>query len=734
MNPIYLDFNATTPIAKEVADAMRPYLDQYFGNPSSVHSYGIKTKLAVEKARQQIAKLINCEPSEIVFTSGGTESNNFAIRGIAFANKDKGNHIITSSVEHPAVFEVCKYLEKFGFQITYLPVDEYGMVDPYDVKNAIKDTTILITIMHANNEVGTIQPITEIAKIAKEHGVYIHTDAAQSIGKEIVDVQKMGIDLLSIAGHKLYAPKGIGALYIKNGIKLEKLIYGADHEQNLRAGTENVLEIVGLGEACELANINLDENIIHYKKTRDFLHKLLQEALPQIKLNGHPDQRLANTLSISFPKVEANTLISRLDGVAASAGAACHAESIDVSVVLEAMLIPIDYAMGTIRFSTGRGLDMSDIQKAADEIISTVKTLLPKDDYNQVIDIKETKEIKLTHYTHGLGCACKIQPQNLEKVLQTLPYFYDENVLVGTETSDDATVYRLSDDLALVQTLDFFTPIVDDPYDFGAIAAANALSDIYAMGAKPIFALNIVGFPEDTLPLTVLEQILKGAHDKAKEAGIPVLGGHTIEDPEPKYGMVVSGTIHPDNIIKNEGAKTGDVLILTKPLGTGILSTAIKRGLVDNDLKNEVTVIMSQLNKVAAELMLKYNVHACTDVTGFGLLGHLREMTKASKTNAIIHFDKLPFIRDVKSLAAGGIIPGGTHNNLAFVKQDIDYGNHTRTNQLLLNDAQTSGGLLVAMSQKDAIKYLSDLHKNGINKATIIGEIIEKGTGEIKIK
>jgi len=734
MNPIYLDFNATTPIAKEVADAMRPFLDEYFGNPSSVHEYGIKTKLAVEKARAQIANFINCEPSEIIFTSGGTESNNFAIRGIAFANKDKGNHIITSSVEHPAVFEVCKYLEKFGFNITYLPVDQYGMVNPVDLKNAIREETILVSIMHANNEVGTIQPIKGLAGIAKDYNIFFHTDAAQSLGKIHVDVNDLGIDLLSIAGHKIYAPKGIGALYIKNGVKLEKLIYGADHEQNMRAGTENVLEIVGLGMACELAMETLDKNIEHYKKTRDYLHQLLIEALPDIQLNGHPDKRLPNTLSISFPKVEANTLISRLEGVAASAGAACHAESIDVSAVLEAMAIPLDYAMGTIRFSTGRGLGMTDIKKAADDIIGTVKTLMPKDKEDIKIVTKDTKEIKLTHYTHGLGCACKIQPQNLEKVLKNLPAFFDSNVMVGTETSDDATVYKLTDNLALVQTLDFFTPIVDDPYDFGAIAAANALSDIYAMGAKPIFALNIVGFPEDTLPLEILEKILKGAHDKASEAGIPVLGGHTIEDPEPKYGMVVSGIIHPDKIIKNAGAKPGDVLILTKPLGTGILSTAIKRGLVEDDLKKEVTIIMSKLNKVASEIMLKYNVSACTDVTGFGLLGHLREVTLASKCNADVFFDRIPFIREVKAFATAGIIPGGTYNNLDYVKDDVDYGIRTKTEQLLLNDAQTSGGLLVSLPENDGKQYLEELKQAGIDNPTIIGAFTAKGKGKITIK
>ncbi|HHH52345.1 MAG TPA: selenide, water dikinase SelD, partial [Bacteroidetes bacterium] len=514
----------------------------------------------------------------------------------------------------------------------------------------------------------------------------------------------------------------------------EKLIYGADHEQNMRAGTENVLEIVGLGKACELAMENLDENIKHYKQTRDYLYKLLKESLPNIQLNGHPEKRLPNTLSISFPKVEANTLISRLEGVAASAGAACHAESIDVSAVLEAMAVPLDYAMGTIRFSTGRGLSLADIKTAAEEIISTIKTLMPKEDVEIKIAPKETREVKLTHYTHGLGCACKIQPKNLEKVLQNLPPFFDANVMVGTETSDDATVYKLSEELALVQTLDFFTPIVDDPYDFGAIAAANALSDIYAMGAKPIFALNIVGFPEDTLPLGILEKILQGAHDKASEAGIPVLGGHTIEDPEPKYGMVVSGTIHPDKIIKNEGAKPGDVLILTKPIGTGVLSTAIKRGLVDDELKQEVTKLMSTLNKIAAEKMLKYNIHACTDVTGFGLLGHLREMTLASRCNAEVFFDKIPFIREVKSLAAAGIIPGGTYNNLDFVKEDIDFGIRTKTEQLLLCDAQTSGGLLVALPKNEAKEYLEEIRTSGIENAEIIGGFTKGGNGKITIK
>jgi cysteine desulfurase NifS/selenium donor protein len=732
VEPIYLDYNATTPVAKEVAQEMRPYLDQYFGNPSSVHPYGVKTKLAVEKARSRVASLINCDPSEIIFTSGGTESNNYAIKGIALANKNRGNHIITSAVEHPAVFEVCRYLEQNGFSVTTVPVDKYGIVKLDELEKAIRPETILITIMHANNEVGSIQPVEEISHLAKKHNIFFHSDAAQSTGKIEIDVKKMGVDLLSIAGHKLYAPKGIGALYIKNGVHLEKLIHGADHEQNLRAGTENVLEIVGLGKACEIAEKNLKEYANHYAETRDYLQKLLLDAFPQAKINGHPQKRLPNTLSISFPRIEANTLIDRLDGVAASAGAACHSESIDVSAVLEAMLVPMDYAMGTIRLSTGRDTSKSDIENAASEIIKTVKQLMPKEKEENIGKTAYANNIKLTHFTHGLGCACKIQPQNLEAVLQKLTPVTDKNVLVGTETSDDATVYKINHETAIVQSLDFFTPIVDDPYDFGAIAAANALSDIYAMGATPLFALNILGFPEDTLPLSVLEQILKGAQDKAAEAGIPILGGHTIEDPEPKYGMVVSGIVHPAKIIKNKGAQPGDMLVLTKPLGTGILSTAIKRGMVTEEKRKEVTMIMAQLNKTAGETIMAYNVHACTDVTGFGLLGHLSEMSIASKCNVNIYYEKIPFIDGVKNLATAGIIPGGTYNNLDFVTGRVDFGNMSRTGKLMLCDAQTSGGLLISIPENQTEKLVRELTDKGVSPS-VIGRFTSKGEGTITV-
>lgn len=730
MNPIYLDYNATTPIDPEVAAVMRPYLDQYFGNPSSSHFFGIQTRKAVEKARKQIAEMINCFPDEIIFTSGGTESNNYAIKGIAFANRDRGNHIITSSIEHPAVIEVCKFLEMEGFQVTYLPVDEFGLININDVKQAIKPQTILISIMHANNEVGTIQPISEITELVKDENIILHTDAAQSMGKIPVKINDLGIDLLSIAGHKLYAPKGIGALFIKRGIKLAKMIHGADHEQNLRAGTENVLEIVGLGKACEIANRDLSNNMNHLKKMRDKLHQDLLEKFPEIKLNGHPKKRLPNTLSICFPKIEANLILSEMEGVAASAGAACHSDSIDVSPVLSAMKIPLEYAMGTIRFSTGKMTNENEIETAI-KIVSEVIQKLKPDSETAIT----SEKIKLTHYTAGLGCACKLRPQALEKILSSLAPIDDPKVLVGTNTADDAAVYLLDENTAIVQTVDFFTPIIDDPYQFGAITAANALSDIYAMGAKPLFALNIVGFPSNRLPMNVLKQMLLGAQDKTAEAGISIIGGHTIDDPEPKYGLVVLGIVHPNKILTNSKAKPGEKIILTKPLGLGIISTALKRGFADKKTQKKVYGIMSELNKKAAEIMNKFPVSSCTDVTGFGLLGHLMEMSKASKVDAELFLKDVPVIPEAMEFITGNIIPGGTKNNLEYVSDFVIWNNNISYPQkIILCDAQTSGGLLISIKPDFAEKMLKKLHNNGIADSAIIGSFTGQGKGEIMVK
>lgn len=376
MKPIYLDYNATTPIDPEVAEAMRPYLFEHFGNPSSSHWYGIQTKKAVDEARRQVADLLHCNPEEVVFTSGGSESNNYAIKGTAFANREKGNHIITSAIEHPAVLEVCKYLAEKGFQITYLPVDEFCLVKPLELQKSITPQTILITIMHANNEVGTIQPIAEIAKIAKEHGIVFHTDAAQSVGKIPARVEELEVDLLTIAGHKLYAPKGIGALYVRGGIRLEKLIHGADHEQDLRAGTENVLEIVGLGQACEIAKRDLEKNMRHMQKMRDLLYAGLRQQWGEIRLNGHPEKRLPNTLSVCFKSIEANTLLAEIESVAASAGAACHSDSVRVSSVLEAMQVDLEYAMGTVRFSTGKMTTEEEVNHTVAVFVKTARRLL----------------------------------------------------------------------------------------------------------------------------------------------------------------------------------------------------------------------------------------------------------------------------------------------------------------------------------------------------------------------
>ncbi len=372
MNPIYLDYNATTPIDPLVAQAMLPYIHQHFGNPSSGHMFGVTAKEAVDHARGQLAEMLGCAGDEVVFTSGGTESNNYAIKGVAGAYRHRGDHIITSAVEHPAVIEVCRYLEGQGCRVTYLPVDGFGTVEAAAVEESITPHTILITIMHANNEVGTIQPIKEIAEAAHRHGVLLHTDAAQSVGKIPVRVDDLGVDLLSIAGHKLYAPKGIGALYIRRGVKLEKLRHGANHEMGWRAGTENVIEVAGLGQAAELIHHNLSSYQRHMREMRDRLEQGLSRRIPDLWIHGHPETRLPNTSSVGFKGLEADKLLFQLDNVAASAGAACHSDRVEVSSVLEAMQVPLEYAMGTLRFSVGRFTTAEEIDRALDEITQAV--------------------------------------------------------------------------------------------------------------------------------------------------------------------------------------------------------------------------------------------------------------------------------------------------------------------------------------------------------------------------
>ena len=373
--PIYLDYNATTPLLPEVQHAMLPFLTERFGNPSSNHRYGKQTRRAVEEARHSVAALIGCNALDLVFTSGGTETNNQALKGVALHPDTRRRHIITSAIEHPAILAVCTWLETQGFEITRLPVDEYGMVHPETLEEAISDRTLLVSIMHANNEIGTIQPIRQLADIAHRFGALMHTDAAQSLGKIAVDVEALGVDLLTVVGHKLYGPKGMGALFVRPHVRMIPLLHGAGHEGGRRPGTENVMQIVGLGAACSIAKHRLTTHHDHLRTLRDALFRGLQDRLGSslLRRNGHPDACLPNTLSLSFRNLEANRLLSQIgDRVAASAGAACHADQIDVSAVLKAIHLPVEWAMGTIRFSVGVPTTRDEIDAAVPIIVDAV--------------------------------------------------------------------------------------------------------------------------------------------------------------------------------------------------------------------------------------------------------------------------------------------------------------------------------------------------------------------------
>ncbi|WP_078544032.1 cysteine desulfurase family protein [Litchfieldia alkalitelluris] len=361
MDKIYLDYNASTPIDPQVIEAMVPFLKSGFGNPSSSHWAGIEAKNALVKSREQVAALLGCETEEIIFTSGGSESNNHALKGVYFANKHKGNHIITTKIEHPAIVSPCNFLETLGARVTYVNVDQYGKVNPQEIEQAITDETILISVMHANNEVGTIQPIKEIAKIAKQNNVIFHTDAAQSIGKIPTKVNEMGVDLLSIAGHKLYAPKGIGALFVRKGTRIDSFIHGAGHESGSRAGTENILQIVALGKACELAT-EINENVHTLKNY--FWEELRRVFGEKVVVNGKLDECLPNTLNVSFIGEVGQELLARTPELAASTGAACHTGSVQLSPVLEAMKVDEITGKGTIRFSLGRFTTKEEVDRA----------------------------------------------------------------------------------------------------------------------------------------------------------------------------------------------------------------------------------------------------------------------------------------------------------------------------------------------------------------------------------
>lgn len=373
--PVYLDYNATTPVDPQVADAIEPYLREHYGNPSSSHVYGRRAQEAIENAREQVASLLRADPQDIVFTGCATEANNLAIRGVARALREKGRHLITSAVEHPAVSQPCHRLGEDGWEVTVASVDAQGLVDPDEIAGAMRDDTVLVSVMHANNEVGTIQPVEEIGRLCRESGVVFHTDAAQSAGKVELDVDALAVDLLTLAGHKFYATKGVGALYVRPATSIEPLLVGAGHERGLRPGTENVPAIVGIGAAAELALERLEAgDDLRMVELRDHLHGLLKERVPGLVLNGHPEKRLPNTLNVSFPGADGREILARaIETVAASVGSACHEDDGAVSGVLGAMGVTLERARGAVRLSVGHPTDRADVEIAAAALIKATE-------------------------------------------------------------------------------------------------------------------------------------------------------------------------------------------------------------------------------------------------------------------------------------------------------------------------------------------------------------------------
>ncbi len=381
MKRVYLDYNATTPIDPRVFEAMIPYMKEEFGNPSSIHSFGSRAKAALDNSREQVAGFLGAHPKEIVFTSGGSESNNLAIKGVAFRLREKGAHLITTRIEHASVLETFRFLESHGFRVTYLGVDEYGLIDLDELRESITEDTILASVMFVNNETGVIMPIREIGEIVKEKGVIFHTDAVQAVGKVDIDLEDLPVDLLSLSAHKIYGPKGVGALFIRveafRGTPLQPLIHGGGQERERRSGTENVPGIVGLGKACEIAKVEMKTEESRLRDLRDELHKGILERIRGVKLNGHPERRLSNTLNLSFEGVEGDSLVMNLDieGIAVSTGSACSEGNVEPSHVLLAMGLPREIAVSSLRFSLGRFTEREDIDRVIDALPRIVERI-----------------------------------------------------------------------------------------------------------------------------------------------------------------------------------------------------------------------------------------------------------------------------------------------------------------------------------------------------------------------
>jgi len=374
---VYMDYNATTPTDIRVLKEMEPFFCERFGNPSSIYEIARENRKLIEKARENVARLIDAEPDEIFFTSGGTESDNWAIKGVAFALRNKGNHIITSQIEHHAVLNTCKFLSKIGYEITYAPTDKYGIVDVEFIEKSIRKETVLITIMHANNEIGTIEPVEEISKIAREKGIYFHTDSVQTVGKIPVSVKKLGVDLLSLSAHKFYGPKGVGAIYIKKGTKIEPYLHGGEQEKGKRPGTYNVPGIIGLGKAAEIAIEEMEEEMKKVKYLRDKLERGIIEKIPEVVINGHPENRLYNTSNLCVKYVEGESILLNLDfeKIYASSGSACTSGSLEPSHVLLAIGIPPEIAHGSLRFSLGKYNEEKDVDRVLEVLPRIVEKL-----------------------------------------------------------------------------------------------------------------------------------------------------------------------------------------------------------------------------------------------------------------------------------------------------------------------------------------------------------------------
>lgn len=377
MNRVYMDHGATTPVDPLVVEAMLPYFTDKFGNASSLHSFGNEAAEALQQSREQIADLIGAAPEEIIFTSGGTESDNLAIKGIAYQNSEKGKHIITSTVEHPAVLNTCKYLEKKGFEVTYVPVDEYGVINLEELKASLRDDTILISVMHANNEVGTVEPVEEIGKIAKENGIYFHTDAVQTMGKVPINVDELGVDLLSLSSHKVHGPKGVGALYVRKGTRIQAIQHGGSHERKLRAGTENIPGIVGFAKAASLAKERFEDDVAHLTKLRDHLTEKILSSIDDAYLNGHPTQRLPNNVNIRFSFIEGESMLLFLDmkGIGISTGSACSSKSLEPSHVLTAIHLKPEDSHGSLRLTLGRDNTLEEVDYVVESLIEIVSKL-----------------------------------------------------------------------------------------------------------------------------------------------------------------------------------------------------------------------------------------------------------------------------------------------------------------------------------------------------------------------